>query len=152
MARVYALMSEQLVLYVGSTIMTLKKREWSHRCKSNKAGSRDIPVDCIWEMKLLEECAVELRLERELYYYHLLKPLYNHNSPFGLDKEAYTIWKKTYHEANKEAIHIKQKAYHEANKEAIAIRGKKYREANKEAIAIRRKARYERKKLKDAEA
>ena len=83
MAKIYELVCEQLVLYVGSTIRTLTQREYQHRAKSNKSGSKDIPKDCIWKIKLLEKCAVELRYERELYYYNLLKPLYNMKSPYN---------------------------------------------------------------------
>ena len=84
MAKIYALMSGQLVLYIGSTIRTLKKRENGHRCKKwNTTGSRHIPFDCEWNIVLLEECLKSEMRVREQHYYDTLKPLYNEHKAFN---------------------------------------------------------------------
>jgi len=86
MAKIYAIVSEQLVLYVGKTVQSLTSREYRHRNKSrNSTGSRDIPDWIDWEIKLLEECADELCREREQHYYDTLKPLYNIVKPLNTD-------------------------------------------------------------------
>ena len=74
---IYALMSGQLVLYVGRTVNP-KQREYRHRSKGNHtSGSRHIPLYTDWNMKLLEECSTELSKLREQYWMDELKPLYN---------------------------------------------------------------------------
>jgi hypothetical protein len=78
---IYALVSGELILYVGKS-KHLKLREEYHRSKRyNDCGSRDIP-DCIdWEMKKLEKVTEDIANIRERYYYDTLKPLYNINKP-----------------------------------------------------------------------
>ena len=87
MVFIYALMSGQVVLYVGQTIQTLKKREYGHRCKVNEASSKHIPDYIDWTMELLEECDEASKTIREQYYYDTLKPLYNEYRPGQTPKE-----------------------------------------------------------------
>ena len=75
--RIYAIMSDQLVLYVGKTTMTLRKRSFQHRAPNNKAGTRHIPKDQPWTMVELEICNSETVHEREGFWINKLKPLYN---------------------------------------------------------------------------
>jgi hypothetical protein len=81
MVKIYALVSGQLVLYVGKTTKTLKQRESGHRCKSNASSSRYIPNYIDWTIKLLEEVADDQGVTKEQHYYDILKPLYNGNRP-----------------------------------------------------------------------
>jgi len=83
MARIYAIESEGLVLYVGKTTLTLKQRRSMHSAPNNKAGTKDIPIDSDWDMRLLEECSANETKKRERYWYDLLKPLYNNYKPGG---------------------------------------------------------------------
>ena len=102
MVLIYALMSGEEVLYVGRTIQTLEKRASEHRSAGNQAGSRNIPPDVEWEIKLLEECA-ENAAARERHYIETLKPLYNTIIP-GTATETQKAYQKAYRqtEAGKE--------------------------------------------------
>jgi hypothetical protein len=77
LSRIYAIQSDQLVLYVGKTTMTLRKRSFQHRAPHNKASTRHIPKDQAWIMKELEICNQKNIRERESYWINKLKPLYN---------------------------------------------------------------------------
>ena len=73
---IYALMSGQLVLYVGKAVDP-RNREYQHRSKHNTTASRHIPSYTEWNMKLLEECPIDVSRLREQYWMDELKPLYN---------------------------------------------------------------------------
>ena len=78
---IYALVSGQLILYVGKS-KYLKLREEYHRSKKyNDCGSKDIPDYIDWEIKKLEKVTENIANIRERYYYDTLKPLYNINKP-----------------------------------------------------------------------
>ena len=110
MAKVYGLYCEALCLYVGSTIDTLNNRAINHRSKSNTTGSRYIPKDCEWRIVLLEECDADTMRERERYYYDILKPFYNNQSPtFNINIRRATA--STYYHANSIKILKSQKIY-----------------------------------------
>ena len=90
MAKVYGLFSDELCLYVGSTILALEVREYIHRSKGNSCGSKNIPVDCEWDIRLLEECTSDMRRQREQFHYENLKPFYNQNNPYiGVSMKIY---------------------------------------------------------------
>jgi hypothetical protein len=109
MTRIYALVSGQLVLYVGQTRQTLKRREYEHRRTRNTACSKHIPKDMEWEMKILEECEDDIATMREQYYYDTLKPFYNNNRPGQTPKESKRKYLQT--EAGKEYKRKKNKRY-----------------------------------------
>ena len=78
---IYALVSGQLILYVGKS-KNLKLREEYHRSKKyNDCGSKDIPDYIDWEMIKLESVTEDIANIKERYYYDTLKPLYNINKP-----------------------------------------------------------------------
>ena len=83
MTFIYALVSGELILYVGQTNRSLTTRAYSHRSKSNRTGSKYIPDYIDWMIKLLEECDSSVRYIREQFYYDNLKPLYNIVRPFN---------------------------------------------------------------------
>jgi predicted GIY-YIG superfamily endonuclease len=114
MTRIYALMCGQLVLYVGQTICTLRKRETEHRSKGNKTYSKYIPKDMEWEIKLLEECEDDIATMREQYYYDTLKPFYNRQRPGQTKKEYKRKYRQT--EACKESQRKWNKKYYAAKK------------------------------------
>ena len=134
-------MAEELVLYVGSTVRELRERQYEHRCgdtgKNHAAGSKDIPDDCEWEIKLLEECSEESRRSREQYYYDTLKPFYNLNSPIIDLESRKSNAKETckiYAEAHKDAIKAYKKEYFQARKGEINEKKRAYRQKIKNEI------------------
>lgn len=85
MKYIYALVSGQLILYVGQTV-NLKDRERHHRADYNDCASRYIPDYIDWTMKVLEVVENKEAKIKECHYYDILKPLYNEVRPI-LDKE-----------------------------------------------------------------
>ena len=81
MVKIYALVSGQLVLYVGRTIRPLKIREQRHRCPTNDTHSKYIPDYIDWTIKLLEEVPDDQGTVKEQYWYDTLKPFYNCYNP-----------------------------------------------------------------------
>ena len=78
---IYALVSGELILYVGKS-KYLKLREKFHRSKRyNDCGSREIPDYIDWKMIKLEKVTEDIANIRERYYYDTLNPLYNKNKP-----------------------------------------------------------------------
>ena len=124
-------MCGQLVLYVGQTICTLKKRESQHRSKGNKTYSKYIPKDMEWEIKLLEECEDDIAITREQHYYDTLKPFYNKQRPGQTEKEYKKKYRQT--EAYKQSQRESQRKYQqtEAYKESQREYHKRYRAAKK---------------------
>lgn len=112
----------RLVLYVGKTTQTLRKRESKHRSIGNRSHSKYIPDDIDWEMVLLEECEDNIAISREQYYYDTLKPFYNNNRP-GQTPEEY---RQT--EAGKEAQRESERKYRQtdAGKESRREYQKRY--------------------------
>jgi hypothetical protein len=109
--------------------MTLKEREQYHRYKSNASGSKDIPKNCEWRIVLIEECAIDMKIVREQFYYDKLKPLYNLRNPKTDTKE----YQKKYSASHKE----EKKAYDATRKE----QRKAYKAANREQMNARQNAR-----------
>jgi len=103
--KIYALMSRQLVLYVGKTKQTLKDRERSHRSVSNHTTSKYIPDWIDWEIKLLEEVPDDQTTTKEQHYYDTLKPLYNRQRP----GQSHEEWKQT--EAGKKSLKARSARY-----------------------------------------
>jgi len=79
--KIYALVSGDLILYVGKTNASLKQRAASHRCPSNTACSKYIPEYIHWEIILIDEIPDDEATQWERYYYDELMPLYNKNIP-----------------------------------------------------------------------
>jgi hypothetical protein len=87
MIHIYALVSGQLVLYVGRTYR-LAYREYCHRKKYNSSHSRYIPEHIDWTIKLLETVPDDQAIVKEQSYYDTLNPLYNRQRP-GQTKQEY---------------------------------------------------------------
>lgn len=87
MPHIYALVSGQLILYVGKT-GDMKRRLKEHRSKSNTSCSKNIPEYIDWTIRFLETVTPEESIEKEKYYYDTLKPLYNRQRP-GQSKDEY---------------------------------------------------------------
>jgi hypothetical protein len=131
MARIYALVSGEEVLYVGRTTRTLVEREWNHRAVGNSAGSKNIPIGINWEIKLLEECE-ENATARERHYIEILKPPYNKLIPGRTEAEYnHTDERKAYQRAyqHTEARKASQRAYRqtEAGKASYREAARRYR-------------------------
>lgn len=106
MVKIYALMSGNLVLYIGKTVQSLIRREASHRSLSNTTASRYIPTDCEWEMVHIDDVSDDEDIIWEQYYYDTLNPLYNYHRPGQTKKE----WLSTEHAKEKRRI-VERKRY-----------------------------------------
>ena len=78
---IYALVSGELILYVGQTTHLTLREEMHRSIRYNNCGSREIPDYIDWEMIKLEKVSDDIVNIRERYYYDTLKPLYNKNKP-----------------------------------------------------------------------
>jgi hypothetical protein len=108
MATIYSLETDGLIWYVGSTTQPPGQRFREHRCKKDKTcGGALIPTEYAWEFKILEKCSVEVREERENYWYFALKPFYNCRVPYS--SRAETL--KRYRETNRERIRERGKLW-----------------------------------------
>lgn len=130
MIYIYALVSDELVLYVGKT-KRLKEREQAHRNGYSRC-SQYIQEHPDWIMKVLEETTEALGTEREQHFYDTLDPLYNKNRPGQTRKEynqtdAGKAAKKAYQQTD--AGKASQKAYKQ--KDAYKAYHKAYKLKNK---------------------
>ena len=77
MKYIYALMSGQLVLYIGQT-SNYSKRFTQHYRRKSSCGSKEIPADMKIDYLIIECCYEDCHANiREAYYINLLNPLYN---------------------------------------------------------------------------
>ena len=120
MIYIYALVSDDLVLYVGKT-KRLKRREREHRNGSSRC-SQYIQEYPDWIMKVLEETTGALGTEREQYFYDTLDPLYNTQRPGQTRKEYGQTYEQT------DARKANQKANHQT--EAYKASKKAYRQTD----------------------
>ena len=112
MVRIYALMEGDLVLYVGKTIRSLKRREACHRSSSNDTCSRHIPKDSEWEIVLVDEVPDEEGTKWERYYYETLDPLYNAYMPGRTYADSCKNWR----EQNREKCNEYKRKYRASKK------------------------------------
>jgi len=113
MVYIYALMSEDMVLYVGKT-KDLKGRERVHRNGKSQC-SKYVQEHGDWTMKVLEETTDALGASREQYFYDTLDPLYNYQRPGQTRKEyiqteTYKACQKAYSQTD--ARKAVQRSYH----------------------------------------
>jgi len=106
MVLIYALVSGQLVLYIGKT-KNLSRREGQHRCKSNDCSSKDIPEYIDWTITLLETVSDNQAFIKEQYYFDTLKPLYNSNKPIQSSIASKEYSKKYYYSKGKNLRKLK---------------------------------------------
>lgn len=123
MVYIYALVSGQLILYIGKTNKNIKQREIQHRYNGNRCSSQNIPEYIDWEIKLLEEVPEDQGVTKEQYYYDILKPLYNKCRPGQTRAEYRQI------DAHKEA----QRKYEQSDAHKEAKCRYRQSEAGKEA-------------------
>ena len=130
MAAIYALVSGELVWYVGSTT-NLAKRKHNHKKKYARGiGSDLIPSEFEWELKVLEKCSMEDRYMREQYHYDTLMPLLNQQRPGQTANERA---RALYHsDPDKSRANNKRKYYAnlERNREKARLYQKKKRDAS----------------------
>lgn len=117
---IYALVSGQLILYVGQT-NNMVNRERQHRHKQPTCTSKNIPDYIDWEMKLLEQCDDNNATMRERYFYDTLKPLYNKCIPGRTNREIEAT------EVRKE----KNRLWKAANKDKVNEYMRKWKAAKK---------------------
>ena len=140
MVLIYALVSGEEVLYVGQTIQTLKRRASEHRSAGNQTGSRNIPPDVQWEIKLLEECE-ENATVRERHYVETFNPPYNKIIPGRTPAE----YRQT------DVAKAIQRAYGQTEARKAYLRAYRQTEAAK-ALHRERKRKYYLKKKAEREA
>ena len=115
MARIYALETDGLIWYVGSTAQSAGQRMREHRCrKDTLAGSYDIPLEYEWQLVVLEECSKDDRYTREAYWYEKLKPLYNKRHPPSSRKEV----QQRYVERNRDRVRERSRLWALADRQA----------------------------------
>jgi len=107
--KIYKLVHDDKVIYVGSTISKLNKRFVEHKGKSKRNPDRKIYKfisNVGWNnvnIELIENfnCNNKKELElRERYYIELLKPDLNHNIPTRTTKEYH----EEYYQNNKQTL------------------------------------------------
>lgn len=131
MIKIYKLVYEENVIYIGQTTQSIGRRV-------RKGGHNNIPVE------IYEKCVVEVieetdDIRREQYwidyYIELGCKLYNKNrSPQSLsNKEYYDMYrdeilehKKEYYEENRELLSEKGKTYYKDNKEYVKGKSSEY--------------------------
>jgi len=87
--KIYALVSEDEVLYIGKTTCSLKVRKKHHKSKKhNRCHSKNIPSDIVWDIILLEDVEDYNSIEYERFYIDYLEPRYNKLMP-GRSGEEY---------------------------------------------------------------
>jgi hypothetical protein len=91
MATIYSLETEGFVWYVGSTTRELRVRLNEHRAHNRVC----IPNEYDWEIRLLQRCPIERRLERERAWFDKLQPLLNKQRPNmpNLDASYHKEWR-----------------------------------------------------------
>ena len=113
MVSIYALETDGLIWYVGST-MNVVNRKMAHKYRINKGYASDlIPQEYEFQFKILEECEAENRYIRERYYYELLKPLVNKDMPGRSDKESQKEYYQNHKEQKKEYYQNHKDRYNE---------------------------------------
>lgn len=85
--KIYALVSEDIVWYVGQTSQTLRQRKFGHTCKTNRTSSKNIPVGVKWDIILLEETDDNISTDTERFYIDFLNPVCNLKIPGRPDEE-----------------------------------------------------------------
>ena len=74
---IYALKCGESVLYVGQTL-NMRKRFDQHKRRTDRSGSRNIPIDWYIYIELLRICLnKEEANQQERHYYDILNPSYN---------------------------------------------------------------------------
>ena len=109
MVKIYALVSGQLILYVGKTIQPLNDRKIKHKYKkTNTSGSKHIPDYIDWTITLLEEVPDEQGAIKEQYYIDTLKPFYNQRNVIFDKKEHNKLYHSLegYKEYNRERVRL----------------------------------------------
>tara|TARA_R100000951_G_C2545894_1_gene150833 strand:+ start:43 stop:609 length:567 start_codon:yes stop_codon:yes gene_type:complete len=148
--KLFSVSNEDLIYY-GSTIRTLKKRLGVHISdykNNNGCTSKKVIAAGDYKIELIEEfpCNSKAELERREGKYIKANKCVNKiiagrtQKEYNEDnKEQITEKGKEYREDNKDKIKEQKKEWYKNNKEAIIENKKEYCEKNKEAIAERRK-------------
>jgi hypothetical protein len=130
--------------YIGSTKQKIKKRLYSHICKSNTCSSKQIIERGDWTFKILEE--LENYTKEELLL--LEKKYINENecinkfSPLRTKeelKEWNVKYKKEYYSKNKNELIEKSKEWYKNNKDEKIINQRNYYNLNKDNINTKKK-------------
>lgn len=158
MYKIYKLIFNGCVVYIGQTKLSLKRRKGS-------GYGKYVPFYRECEIELIEETN-DVSRERYWIEYYLSQgcPLLNILKGDGLDpnearrnfidrnkdyfKNYSENYSKKYYEENKEKIILKSKKYYEENIEKRRLYNKKYYEENKEIIDVKSKEYNEKNKEK----
>jgi hypothetical protein len=142
MVKIYGLFTDELCWYVGSTI-DVKARERQHRSRRNRGRGADlIPLEYAWQFRVLEDCPLEARLQRERHWYDTLHPLYNQQVPGRTKKESDAAW----HAANREQENERSRLWAAANREKVKEARRRYRVANRDKVNARYRLWYAKKR------
>lgn len=149
--KIYGIYYEEKLIYIGSTIQTLKERFQKHKSDINRNKypiyqfMRENDLNK-FEIKLIERFSCSNRKElrkQEGYYQKKYKDtLLNKRIECRTKKEYYED-NKEYYQNNNEKISNQKKEYYQNNKEKISNQKKKYRKKNKEKISNQKKQYYQ---------
>jgi hypothetical protein len=141
--KIYKLILEGEVVYIGQTTQSLKTRKSGHHKDKTFERVKESIIELI-------EITTDKSRERFWIDYYLNQGciLFNKNKGCGYNKKEHN---KKYKEENKEKILSEAKKYYEDNKEEVLKKKKKYYEDNKKEIIEKNKLRYQLKKLQQTE-
>jgi len=141
MATIYSITSMKgNKVYIGSTTMSLLKRKYAHKSKSNGCHSNILFDEYGFEnciFMVLEECPLEERLVRERFHVENTPNVVNQYIPYRTDEERKQITQQRnsdYGQANKERIKLQRAEYRRENAEVIKQRKLKYAQENKDKV------------------
>jgi hypothetical protein len=137
--RIYIIRSPNTeMVYVGSTIQTLRNRFYRHKAPTNDSSSKIIIDEGDATIELLEEVQVENERElrfHEQQYLELYKHIaVNEYFAFGVDEERKKETYKKFYEEHKEKIIEYTKQYRLKNPEDFKKRCKEFHQKNKERL------------------
>jgi hypothetical protein len=150
--RVYKLISDNGLAYIGSTTRTLSQRLSSHKQNYKKNGvitSKQLFENCATVIiELIEEVAnITLKDLRIVEGKHIrVSDCVNRMIAGRTPKEYYEDFKDNikkyqndYYVKNKDILTTRQKKYNEQNKEKIKVCRKEYRKVNKDTLKTKQK-------------
>ena len=135
--RIYKIICETGLIYIGSTQKTLKERLRHHKKKGNVCNSKGFINPTIIELELVEFEEYEDLLKRERYYIESIEcvnkkiPTRTRHEWYIDNKETYLKQKQEYRKKNKDLVNKWSNDYRKTKEKVICECGGKYDYQNK---------------------